>query len=114
MRDSRKKFSVALFGAALAIIALSVYCFWNFHRITEQLWEMANEEPSAALLLMDKAAPEIMAIAPRELVRLNDYRWRNKKAGWILMILAIILLISSLTLRAWRRGTEVSRLVGER
>jgi hypothetical protein len=91
MRDSRKNVSFALFGAAIAIFVLSICCFWNFHRITEQLWEMANEEPSATLLLVDKAAPEIMAIVPRELVRLNDYRWRNKKAGWILVMLATIL-----------------------
>jgi hypothetical protein len=114
MRDGRKKVSVALFGPAIAILAVSIYCFWSFHKITEQLWEMANEEPSAALLLMGKADPEIMAIAPRELIRLNDYRSKNKQAGLILVILSIILLISSLTLRTWRRGILRSRLVGKR
>jgi hypothetical protein len=93
MRDSRKKVSLALFGAAIAIIVISVYCFWNARRITEQLWEMANEEPSAALLLMGKATPEIMAIAPRELVRLNDDRSKNKKAGWVLIHWNLSLLI---------------------
>jgi hypothetical protein len=114
MRDGRKKVSVALFGAAIAIIAVSIYCFWNAHRITEQIWEIANEEPSAALLLMGKSDPEIMAIAPRELIRLNDRRSKTKQAGLILVILSIVLLIASLTFRTWRRGVHRSRLVGKR
>jgi len=109
MRDGRKKVSVALFGAAIAIIAVSIYCFWNAHRITEHLWEMANEEPSAALLLMDKADPEIMAIAPRELIRLNDSRSKNKQAGLILVMLSIILLISS-----YRLARAAKRFDGKR
>src|SRR6185312_8131705 len=117
MRDGKKKVSIVLFGAAIAITAISVYCFWNAHRITEQLWEMANEEPSAALLLMDKADPEIITIAPRDLIRLNDYRSKSKKVGLILMVLSITLLISSLTLGTWSkrhrrveaRGKEIGR-----
>jgi hypothetical protein len=114
MKNSRKKVSIALFAAAIAIIAVSVYCFWKVRIIREQLWERANNDPSAALLLMDKVDPEIMAIVPSELVSLNDSRSRNEKAGWVSMILAIILLISSLTLRIWRRGIGTSRLVGKK
>jgi hypothetical protein len=107
MKNGRKKVSIALFAAAIAIIAASVYCFWKANIITEQLWERANDDPSAALLLMGKADAEVMAIAPPELVRLSDYRSRCIKAGWISIILAIILLIASLTTRTLRRGKHL-------
>lgn len=92
-----------LMAFGIIAIVMSVFCFWNSHRISQQLLQMADDDPFA-MVYTTKIEPEVEGGKSNEIVILNNRRIRNGNRGWWLIISGSLMTLGGAGIKSEREN----------